>query len=152
MADWCEMKRSIGWILGILCDLDLGQSLKESYPRDGMADWHGTKKMWLIHSWPWYWLVWPWWGGRMYRIVTGVTSDVGVPSTYLVQRYPLKFHIKYLTYALKDMIFMQHWNFKSSYIQELIRILKPPGAWIPHDFWPVSDAVWQFIFQISGVT
>ena len=40
--------------------------------------------MWVIHSWPWYWLVWPWWGGRMYRIVTGVTSDVGVPSTYLV--------------------------------------------------------------------
>ena len=42
------------------------------------------KRMRVIHSWPWYWLVWPWWGGRMYRIVTGVTSDVGVPSTYLV--------------------------------------------------------------------
>ena len=40
--------------------------------------------MWVIHSRPWYWLVWPWWGGRMYQIVTGVTSDVGVPSTYLV--------------------------------------------------------------------
>ena len=26
-------------------------------------------------------------GGRMYRIVTGVTSDVGVPSTYLVYSY-----------------------------------------------------------------
>ena len=25
-----------------------------------------------------------WWGGWMYHIVTGVTSDVGVPSTYLV--------------------------------------------------------------------
>ena len=49
-----------------------------------MADWHGTKRMWVIHSWPWYWLVWPWWGGRMYRILTGVTSDVGVPSTYVV--------------------------------------------------------------------
>ena len=49
-----------------------------------MADWHGTKRVWVIHSWPWYWLVWPWWGGRMYRIVIGVTSDVGVPSTYLV--------------------------------------------------------------------
>ena len=43
-----------------------------------------TKRMRVIHSWPWYWLMWPWWGGRMYRIVTGVTSDVGVPSTYLV--------------------------------------------------------------------
>ena len=30
------------------------------------------------------------------------------------QRYPLKFHTKYLTQTLKDMIFIQHWNFKSS--------------------------------------
>ena len=30
------------------------------------------------------------------------------------QRYPLKFHTKYLTHTLKDMIFMQFWNFKSS--------------------------------------
>ena len=31
-----------------------------------------------------------------------------------LQRYPLKFHTKYLTHTLKDMIFMQFWNFKSS--------------------------------------
>ena len=30
------------------------------------------------------------------------------------QRYPLKFHTKYLTHTLKDTIFIQHWNFKSS--------------------------------------
>ena len=30
------------------------------------------------------------------------------------QRYPLKFHTKYLTHTLKDMILMQFWNFKSS--------------------------------------
>ena len=30
------------------------------------------------------------------------------------QRVPLKFHTKYLTHTLKDMIFIQHWNFKSS--------------------------------------
>ena len=30
------------------------------------------------------------------------------------QRYPLKFHTKYLTYTLKDKIFIQHWIFKSS--------------------------------------
>ena len=30
------------------------------------------------------------------------------------QRYPLKLHTKYLTHTLKDMIFMQFWNFKSS--------------------------------------
>ena len=30
------------------------------------------------------------------------------------QRAPLKFHTKYLAHTLKDTIFMQHWNFKSS--------------------------------------
>ena len=30
------------------------------------------------------------------------------------QRFPLKFHTKYLTHILKDMIFIQHLNFKSS--------------------------------------
>ena len=30
------------------------------------------------------------------------------------QRYPLKFHTKYLTHTLKDMVFIRHWNFKSS--------------------------------------
>ena len=61
-----------------------GQSLKLLYLRNGAADWHGTKRIRVIHSWPWYWLVLPWWCGRMYWIVNGVTSNVGVPSTYLV--------------------------------------------------------------------
>ena len=70
-------------------DLDLGFEISRSESRIALSeDWDGrltwNEKMWVIHSWPWYWLVWPWWGGRMYRIVTGVTSDVGVPSTYLV--------------------------------------------------------------------
>ena len=30
------------------------------------------------------------------------------------QRVPLKFHTKYLTHTLKDTIFIQRWNFKSS--------------------------------------
>ena len=30
------------------------------------------------------------------------------------QMYPLKFHPKYLTHTLKDVIFIQHRNFKSS--------------------------------------
>ena len=30
------------------------------------------------------------------------------------QRYPLKFHTKYYTHTLEQMIFIQHWNFKSS--------------------------------------
>ena len=61
-----------------------GQSLKLLYLWNGAADWHETKRMWVINSWPWCWLVWPWCGGRMYQIVNGVTSDVGVLSTYLV--------------------------------------------------------------------
>ena len=70
-------------------DLDLGVEISSSDSEIALshawdADWLGTKRMRVIHSWPWYWRVWPWWGGRMYRIVTGVTSDVGVPSTYLV--------------------------------------------------------------------
>ena len=32
------------------------------------------------------------------------------------QRYPLKFHTKYLAHTLKDLLFIQHRNFKSSYI------------------------------------
>ena len=35
------------------------------------------------HSWPWLWPMGnhdPWWGGWMYHIVTGVTSDVGWQS------------------------------------------------------------------------
>ena len=30
------------------------------------------------------------------------------------QRHPLKFHPKCLTHTLKDMIFIEHWNFKTS--------------------------------------
>ena len=70
-------------------DLDLGVEISRSEYEIALSqEWdgrlNGTKKMWIIHSWPWYWQVWPWWGGRMYRIMTGVTSDVGVASTYLV--------------------------------------------------------------------
>ena len=65
-------------------DLDLGVSRSESeiaisQEWGGQMTWN--ERMWVIHSWPCYWLVWPWWGGRMYRIMT---SDVGLLSTYLV--------------------------------------------------------------------
>ena len=46
------------------------------------------------------------------------------------QRVPLKFHTKYLIHTLKDAIFTQHWNFKSFYIQELIKVFETP-PW-PH--------------------
>ena len=53
------------------------QILKQPYLRNRRANWQ-----WTIggHSWPW---PWPW-GVRSYPIVTRVTSDVGVPSTRLV--------------------------------------------------------------------
>ena len=38
------------------------------------------------------------------------------------QRYPLKFHTKYLTHTLKDMIFIQHWHFFTS---KTLPIYKP---------------------------
>ena len=42
------------------------------------------------------------------------------------QREPLKFHTKYFTHTLKDMFFMWYWNFKSSYIWELIHVFETP--------------------------
>ena len=103
-SDWCEMKRKwVDMILGRLYDI-------APWPHPWPWPWsfkvtvwncyisgmgwpidmdYGTKRMWVIHSWPWYWLVWPWWGGRMYGIVNRVTSDVGVPSTYLVDNVPV---------------------------------------------------------------
>ena len=50
------------------------------------------------------------------------------------QREPLKFHTKYLTHTLKDMIVIQHWNFKSSWIYELISVFEmqnPTGCPVP---------------------
>ena len=90
-SNWCEI--IMGWVkwywadcmtfpFDHTLDLDLRVQFRGQSLRNGTADWHGTKRMWVTHSWPW--LVWPWWGGWMYRIVTGETSDVGVPSTYLV--------------------------------------------------------------------
>ena len=38
-----------------------------------------------------------------------------------IQRYPLKFHTKYVTPILKNMSSIQHWTFKSSYA-----FLNPP--------------------------
>ena len=38
------------------------------------------------------------------------------------QRVPLKFHTKYLTHALKNIIFTYCWNFKRSWISELTSV------------------------------
>ena len=96
LSDWCEMKRKwVNMILSRLYDLALWPHLWPWPWNFKVRVWNSfiseigrlidnERKGWVIHSSPWYWLVWPWWGWRVYRIVTGVTSDVGVPSTYLV--------------------------------------------------------------------
>ena len=51
------------------------------------TEWN-SRLTWNKNSWPWYRLVWSWWGGHggwMYRIMTRMTSDVGVQPTYLVK-------------------------------------------------------------------
>ena len=50
-------------------DLDPGVEILRSKSEIALSqEWDGrltwTKRMWVIHSWPWYWLVWPWWVGR----------------------------------------------------------------------------------------
>ena len=37
------------------------------------------------------------------------------------QRYPLKFHTKYVIHTLKDVWFVEKWRFKSFYIYKLVR-------------------------------
>ena len=117
-SDWREMKRKrINRILGWLYDLDLwphpwpwpwsfkvrvGKSLisgmgmptdMEQKGCESSID-HGILTSATI------------WGGRMYRIVAGVTSDVGVPSTYLVRPLGTNFNenvIKIYTFSFKKM-------------------------------------------------
>ena len=41
-------------------------------------------------------------------------------GTFEIQREPLKFHTKYLTHALKEMIFTACLKFKNSHIYDLV--------------------------------
>ena len=61
-----------------------GQRSKWSYFRNERVDWHGTKGLWVNRSWPWGWPLCDRCGEWMYRIVTRMASDVGVPLAYLV--------------------------------------------------------------------
>ena len=40
------------------------------------------------------------------------------------QRVPLKFHTKYLTQTLKDVLFIDMWKFASFYIYELLSVFE----------------------------
>ena len=42
------------------------------------------------------------------------------------QRFPLKFHTKYLTHTLKEKIVIQYWNFRSFHDYELINVFETP--------------------------
>ena len=57
-----------------------------------------------VVSHPFMTMVWPWWGGRMYCIVTGVTSDFSVPSTYRVSIILMANQIM-LVYIVNDIAF-----------------------------------------------
>ena len=51
------------------------------------------------------------------------------------QRYPLKFHTKYLTHTLKDVCFIEIRIFKSSWFYELVCIFQKP-PWNLFHHWP----------------
>ena len=93
-SDWYKMKRKwVNMILGRLYDLVLWPHIWPWAWKFKVRAWIALCQQWggrltwnekdVIDSWSGYWLVWPWWGERMYRIATGVTSDVSV-STYVV--------------------------------------------------------------------
>ena len=65
-------------------DLDVEVSRSESeialsQKWNGRMTWN---EKWVLHSWPWC-IVWPWWGGQIYRKVTRVNYHVHMLSTYL---------------------------------------------------------------------
>ena len=72
------------------------------------------------------------------------------------QREPLKFHTKYLTHTLKDMIFIWCWKFKSSQIYELVRVFEAPLDPSQQDalgcisltFFPSMELLWKSRFTV----
>ena len=62
------------------------------------------------------------------------------------QRYPLKFHTKYLTHTLKDVQCLEKWRFKSSQIYELVSVFEtPPNTWRVHGIppkWCNASCLW----------
>ena len=95
-SDWCEMKRKcIGWILGIICDLDLwphswpwpfmfqGQISRQLYLRNCWSDWCEKKRKrinrilgWLYDFvlWP---HLWPWPCSFKVRVWNSLISEMG---------------------------------------------------------------------------
>ena len=86
-----EMKNEhINWTLGLKCSQHFWPwswpwpwIFKVNFKIAVLQKWQGWLTLSLIHNHDGD-LWWPRWGVRFYRIVTGVTSDAGVPSTHLV--------------------------------------------------------------------
>ena len=118
-----------GALVGELCDLDL-------WPHLWPWPCSFKVKVWNSRIWGIWggggggcWLTWnerdvsrsfvtvtvsyglPWWGGWMYRIVTGVASDISMPSTDLVTFVMIIFQI-YILLILASIIFwpFSHWT------------------------------------------
>ena len=76
------------------------------------------------------------------------------------QRYPLKFHIKYLTHTLREIYFIASWKFKSSYIYELIlffwnsplRIVEAMWIQIQILYWLVEHMLPVVVGVLQGST
>ena len=84
-----EMKNEhINWTLGLKCSQHFWHCswpwiFKVNFKIAVLQKWQGWLTLSLIHNHDGD-LWWPRWGVRFYWIVTGVTSDAGVPSTHLV--------------------------------------------------------------------
>ena len=100
--------KHIDWILGIKCNhwvwpwpwpwpwifkiiaipgcitARASQVLKQPYLRNRRANWQWTKMVSYMTMTVTFW--WSNWGVKIYLIITGVTSDVGLPSTRLVSK------------------------------------------------------------------
>ena len=62
--------------------------------------------------------VWPWWGGWIYEIVTGVTSDIGMPWTDLFIKCGMKLRIHLQTSMVQPLEF-RNWfrnEFRNEYL------------------------------------
>ena len=58
------------------------------------------------------------------------------------QRVPLKFHPKYLTHTLKDVIYIQRWNLRALRFKSSCAFLKQsPGHWAYQKF--SCESIWQ---------
>ena len=66
------------------------------------------------------------------------------------QRYPLKFHTKYLAHTLKDMIFIQLWNFILD-LRTHKRFWNAPQASDSYPFWKMACDLWNAIHNLRGL-